>query len=280
MTNSSEAVSVGHRIVLAVEYDGSAYSGWQKQGSPELPTVQAKLESALSQVADQEIQVTCAGRTDSGVHATCQVVHFDTKIDRGNKAWVRGVNSLLPESVRVIWSQSSNAEFHSRFSATGRRYIYLIHQTSIASAMFSRYVTHLRTELNVDAMQRAAQYLLGEQDFTSFRAAGCQSKSSHRNVFSADWRKVGQLLVFDIHANAFLQHMVRNIVGSLIVVGRGEEDSDWIETLLQAKDRTQAAMTAPPEGLYLVQVDYPPEFNLPPCQNMPLLLHQVDHLGR
>ncbi len=271
---------MSHRIVLAVEYDGAAYSGWQRQSSPELPTVQAQLESALSQVADQDIQVTCAGRTDSGVHATCQVVHFDSTVDRGNKAWVRGVNSLLPESVRVIWSKTSNAEFHARFSATGRRYMYLIHQAPTASAMFSRYATHLRTELDIDAMRKGAQYLLGEQDFTSFRAAGCQSRSSHRNVFAADWRKVGQFLVFDIHANAFLQHMVRNIVGSLIVVGRGEEDSNWIESLLQARDRTQAAMTAPPEGLYLVQVDYSEEFNLPPCQQMPLLLNQVGQMGR
>lgn len=274
MTNSSEMVLESHRIALAVEYDGSEYSGWQKQGSPELPTVQSKLEAALSKVADQPIEVTCAGRTDAGVHATNQVIHFDSRIDRGAKAWVRGVNSLLPHSVRVLWSQVVDQEFHARFSATGRRYQYLIYQGDVASALFPKQVTHIRGDLDVDAMSEAAKHLLGEQDFTSFRAAGCQSRSPFRNVFSANWEKVGQFLVLNIHANAFLQHMVRNIVGSLLSVGRGEQSSDWIAELLKAKDRTQAAMTAPPEGLYLVQVDYPENFSLPQCVRAPLLLNQ------
>lgn len=275
MTDPTESGSKGQRIALAIEYDGSAYSGWQRQSSPDLPTVQAHLEAALSQVANHPIAVHCAGRTDAGVHATCQLLHFDSPVDRGNKAWVRGVNSLLPHTIRVVWSHGVDADFHARFSATGRRYFYLIHQAEVASAMFSRQLTHVRKALDVEAMQAAASHLLGEQDFTSFRAAGCQSNSPNRNVFSACWRQQGSLLVFDIHANAFLQHMVRNIVGSLMVVGRGEQEPDWIRQLLLARDRTQAAMTAAPEGLYLVEVDYPAECGLPRCRRVPLLVNEL-----
>lgn len=275
MIDSTESGSRGHRIALAIEYDGSAYSGWQRQSSPDLPTVQANLEAALSQVADHPIVVHCAGRTDAGVHATSQLVHFDSPIDRGDKAWVRGVNSLLPPTIRVVWSHVVDGDFHARFSATGRRYFYLIHQAAVASALFSRHVTHVRKALDVQAMAMAATYLPGEQDFTSFRAAGCQSNSPNRKVFSACWRQHGPLLVFDIHANAFLQHMVRNIVGSLMAVGRGEQDPGWIGELLQARDRTLAAMTAPPEGLYLVEVDYPPECGLPQCRRLPLLVAEL-----
>lgn len=272
MTDPTESGSRGHRFALAIEYDGSAYSGWQRQSSPEIPTVQAHLEAALSQVADYPIAVHCAGRTDAGVHATCQLVHFDSPVDRGDKAWVRGVNSLLPATIRVVWSRRVDGDFHARFSATGRRYFYLIHQAAVASALFPSHVTHVRKALDVQAMEQAAAHLTGEQDFTSFRAAGCQSNSPNRNVFSARWWQHGSLLVFDIHANAFLQHMVRNIVGSLMVVGRGEREPAWIGELLQARDRTLAAMTAPPEGLYLVEVDYPAACGLPRCRRMPLLV--------
>lgn len=275
MTDPTESGAIGHRIALAVEYDGSVYSGWQRQASPELPTVQANLESALSQIADTPVSVICAGRTDSGVHATSQLVHFDTPVDRGDKAWVRGVNSLLPATIRVLWSRQVDQAFHARFSATGRRYFYLIHQAEVASAMFSRHVTHVRKPLDVQAMDEASRYLLGEQDFTSFRAAGCQSNSPNRNVFGAHWRRCGPLLVFDIHANAFLQHMVRNIVGSLMAVGRGEQQPQWIRELLIARDRTQAAMTAPPQGLYLVAVDYPSDCGLPLCKRVPLLVKEL-----
>lgn len=272
MTDPTESGSREHRIALAIEYDGSAYSGWQRQSSPDLPTVQANLEAALSQVADHPITVHCAGRTDAGVHATSQLVHFDSPIDRGDKAWVRGVNSLLPPTIRVIWSHGVDSDFHARFSATGRRYFYLIYQAEVASALYYNHVTHVRKALDVQAMEKAAAHLSGERDFSSFRAAGCQSNSPNRNVFSAQWWQHGSLLVFDIHANAFLQHMVRNIVGSLMVVGRGERDPDWIRELLQARDRTLAAMTAPPEGLYLVEVDYPAVCRLPLCRRVPLLV--------
>ncbi len=245
------------RIALGIEYDGAAYSGWQKQKSPQQETVQQYIESALSKIADQEIVVTCAGRTDSGVHATCQVVHFDSEVDRGRKAWTEGVNSLLPKSIRVRWSREQDLDFHARFSALSRRYLYLVYCRDTESAMLHGKVTHNRRELNADAMHEAAQHLLGERDFSSFRAAGCQSKTAMRNVMHANIYRQGSFLIFDVKANAFLQHMVRNMMGSLMQVGRGEKDPAWIAELLSLMNRTLAAQTAPPDGLYLVGVDYP-----------------------
>ncbi|NKB31849.1 MAG: tRNA pseudouridine(38-40) synthase TruA [Pseudomonadales bacterium] len=260
------------RIALAVEYDGSAFSGWQKQASPELPTIQGALEHALSQVADSPITTTCAGRTDAGVHATCQVVHFDTPIDRGNKAWTMGVNSLLPEAIRVQWAQAVDDTFHARFSATARQYYYVIYTSKIASTVLRNKVTHSRQSLHVEIMHEAAQHLLGEQDFSSFRAAGCQSKSPNRFVAHARLFEQGPFLIFDIKANAFLQHMVRNIAGALMAIGRGEQSSNWIRELLEEKDRNLAGVTAPPDGLYLVAVDYPQENGLATDKRLPLFL--------
>ncbi|PCJ28698.1 MAG: tRNA pseudouridine(38-40) synthase TruA [SAR86 cluster bacterium] len=253
----------GCRIALGVEYDGANYSGWQKQLSPEQNTIQQNVERALSKVADTEVSVTCAGRTDSGVHATSQVIHFDCVIDRGLKAWVVGCNSLLPKTIRILWAKNVADDFHARFSARSRRYLYLIYQRKIESTMFVKRVTHERGSLNIEQMHEAAQCLLGEQDFTSFRAAGCQSRTAKRNVMHAKVYKSGQLIVFDIQANAFLQHMVRNIMGSLIKVGKGEQQAQWIAQLLKAKDRSLSAATALPHGLYLTGVDYPEEFKLP-----------------
>lgn len=260
------------RIALALEYDGSDFSGWQRQLSPEIPTVQQALESALSQVADTEIKTICAGRTDSGVHATCQVVHFDSPVERNEKAWTRGVNSLLPESVRVIWSKSVGEEFHARFSATARRYVYLMLCSRAGSAIHAGKLTTVHHQLNLPAMQKAADHLVGEQDFTSFRAAGCQSKTPFREVLSARMTSRGEIVYLDIQANAFLQHMVRNIVGALLAVGRGEQAPEWIGELLAARDRTRAGIAAPPDGLYLMQVDYPATFALPQTSRMPLLI--------
>lgn len=257
MSNSEYPSSKSTRIALGIEYDGAAYSGWQKQKSPQQETVQQYVESALSKIADEQIAVTCAGRTDSGVHATCQVVHFDSAIDRGEKAWTEGVNSLLPKSIRVRWSMVQDESFHARFSALSRRYLYLVYQRDMESAMLHGKATHTRSELNSQAMHDAAQHLLGEQDFSSFRAAGCQSKTPMRNVMHAKIYYQGGILIFDIRANAFLQHMVRNIMGSLMQVGRSEQSPEWIAELLALKDRTQAAQTAPPDGLYLVGVEYP-----------------------
>ena len=251
------------RIALRVEYNGAKFSGWQKQKSPLLATVQGALELALSKVADSTIVVVCAGRTDSGVHATAQIVHFDTPIDRGLKAWELGVNSLLPPTIRVTKALVVDDNFHARFSAVYRRYNYILHSRSIASALVSDLVTTQRRSLDVDGMNEGAQFLLGEQDFTSFRAAGCQSKTANRCVIEAFFSQRGEFLVFSICANAFLQHMVRNIMGSMLAVGSGDKTPQWIEDLLAAKDRSLAAITAPPQGLYLVEVGYPDDLLSP-----------------
>ncbi len=260
------------RIALGVEYDGSAFSGWQKQQSPELPTVQGALEKALSKVANCPITTLCAGRTDAGVHATSQVVHFDTPIDRGTKAWTQGVNSLLPRTVRVLWAQPVASDFHARFSALARRYHYVILQRDTESALLAGKVTPMRQQLDVAAMHEAAQFLLGEQDFSSFRAAGCQSNTANRNVHHARVAQCGPFVILDIQANAFLQHMVRNIAGSLLDIGHGKQPVEWLQELLQARDRTLASMTAPADGLYLTSVKYPAEAELPPSLNLPPVL--------
>lgn len=251
------------RIALTLEYDGSAFSGWQRQLSPAVATIQQEVEAALSKVANHPVTVICAGRTDAGVHATCQVIHFDCKIDRGEKAWVMGGNSLLPRSIRLLSATPVGDDFHARFSALSRRYLYMIYQRKIAPAILYKRATHVATSLDVEAMQTAAQHLLGERDFSSFRAAGCQSNSAWRNVIRADVSRRGTFVMLDIQANAFLQHMVRNIVGALLEVGTGRQSPDWIADLLGIRDRTRGAVTAPSDGLYLVQVEYPEQFPLP-----------------
>lgn len=261
-----------YRIALGVEYDGSDFAGWQKQADPDLPTIQQQLESALSQIADSTIELTCAGRTDRGVHATGQVVHFDCEINRGDKAWVTGTNSLLPSTIRVKWSQQVRNDFHARFSALARRYLYLIYDGPIAPALLSRQLTHHRQKLDLEAMENAAVCLIGEQDFTSYQAAGCQSKSSHRCVHWLRVMRKNRFIVIDIQANAFLQHMVRNIVGMLFEVGEGERDPSWAGELLALKDRTAGGVTAPATGLYLVSVTYPEESGLPETELGPSFL--------
>tara|TARA_B100000686_G_scaffold350752_1_gene447595 strand:+ start:1361 stop:2212 length:852 start_codon:yes stop_codon:yes gene_type:complete len=261
------------RIAMAIEYDGSVFSGWQRQLSPNLATVQGAIEKALSQVAGEVVVTHCAGRTDAGVHASCQVLHFDTKIDRGSKAWFMGVNSLLPKAVRVVWSRKVTENFHARFSATARRYCYVIYTANVASAILDSKVTHSYQELNSDAMDQGAQLLLGELDFSSFRAAGCQSKTPYRFVRHARVVKQGPFLIFDIKANAFLQHMVRNIAGALLEIGKGKRRPSWISELILAKDRKAAGIAAPPHGLYLIAIDYPKEHGLPVSYRLPLFLN-------
>jgi tRNA pseudouridine38-40 synthase len=261
-----------HRIALGIEYDGSPYSGWQKQKFPQQETVQEYIETALSKVADSNVVVSCAGRTDAGVHATCQVVHFDTEIDRGAKAWTQGVNSMLPRTIRVVWSRTQEDDFHARFSALSRRYLYLMYQRETQSAMLHGRASYSRRELDEVSMHVAAQHFLGEQDFTSFRAAGCQSKTAMRNVMHANVYRRGGFLIFDVKANAFLQHMVRNMMGSLLQVGRGDKGPAWIAELLSLQDRARAAPTALPDGLYLVGVEYPQSCDLPSEISQPDLL--------
>lgn len=258
------------RIALGIEYDGAQYYGWQRQR--EVPSVQEHLEKALSVIANHPVEVQCAGRTDAGVHGTGQVVHFDTSAERKMVAWTMGANANMPKNIAVRWAKAVPEEFHARFSATARRYRYIIYNHAYRPAILNQGVSHYHGDLDEEKMQIAGQYLLGENDFTSFRAAHCQSRSPWRNVMHLNVTRQGHFIVVDIKANAFVHHMVRNIVGSLIVVGRGEQPPEWIQWLLQAKDRNLAGATAKAEGLYLVEVDYPQEFNLPKVPVGPLFL--------
>ncbi len=272
MDRPSQATQQRHRIALQLEYDGSEFCGWQRQSSPRLATVQAALEKALGKIADSPIRVFCAGRTDRGVHATGQIVHFETPVDRGEKAWVMGTNSLLPAAVRVRWARPVTDGFHARFSAVSRRYLYLIYEADIATVHLDGRATRVGGTLDIDAMNRAGQHLQGEQDFSAFRAAGCQSSTPWRCL---EWLKVtrhGPFVVVDVQANAFLQHMVRNIVGMLFEVGHGKRSPDWAAELLRGRDRTAGPVTAPPQGLYLVKVCYPQRFGLPETSLGPLFL--------
>jgi tRNA pseudouridine38-40 synthase len=226
-------------------------------------TVQHEVEKALSIVADHEVRVVCAGRTDTGVHATGQVVHFDTHAQRQLKAWVMGVNTHLPDDVCVHWARPVDGDFSARFSATLRSYRYVIQQRAARPALCSRRVAWVYEKLNTAAMHDAAQALLGENDFSSFRASACQSEHAMRFMQSIDVTAAGGFVYIDVRANAFLHHMVRNIVGSLLKVGSGERPVAWIGELLALRDRTRAGPTAPAEGLYLVAVQYPDNYGLP-----------------
>ena len=276
MSNSESSPNSNARIALAIEYDGSAFNGWQKQSSPEVKTIQSTVETALSQIADSEISSVCAGRTDAGVHATCQVIHFDTPVDRGDKAWTRGANSLLPAAIRVLWARKVKPEFHARFSATERYYHYVLYQQETPSAIMAGRTTHVRESLDIPVMHEAAQALLGEQDFSVFRAAACQSNSPFRNISHASVTRQHGFIVFKVRANAFLQHMVRNIAGVLLDIGRGKRGADWVKELIACRDRTQSSMTAPPDGLYLVGVAYPSTFGLPSSTQTPAFLQGSD----
>ena len=245
------------RIALGIEYRGTAYHGWQKQASPSVPTIQGYLENAVARVANQDVKLFCAGRTDAGVHATAQVAHFDTAIDRGEKAWVMGVNSHLPKDIRVRWAKTVNDAFHARYSAIFRRYEYWIDNRKVGPGIFSGQITPYAFQLNESVMSAQAQALLGEQDFSSFRAASCQGGTPMRCVQAVSVARYGDKLCFTIQANAFLLHMVRNIVGALLEAGVGGQAENYIQSLLAQKDRTLAPPTAKPDGLYLVAVGYP-----------------------
>ncbi len=244
------------RWVLAVEYHGGAYQGFQRQASAK-KTIQGELESALSKVANCPVTLVCAGRTDAGVHATRQIVHFDTAAIREEKAWVEGVNTQLPGSIRVHAAYPAAPEFHARFSATARTYRYVTYCGRVRPAILTDTVTWMRTALDVSAMRSAAQCLVGEHDFSAFRASQCQAHSPVRRVHSIAIFSVGELIIVEIKANAFLHHMVRNVMGVLFEVGRGIREAQWVATVLASRDRRRAAATAPPFGLYLVGVDYP-----------------------
>lgn len=242
------------RIALGLEYDGSGFCGWQSQAGG--GAVQDAVESALSIVADAPTRVVCAGRTDAGVHALAQVVHFDTEAVRPDTAWVRGVNAHLPASVAVRWAQPVSSEFHARFSARGRRYRYVLLNRAERPALMARRVGWFHRPLDADAMAAGASLLLGEHDFSAFRAIECQAKSPVKTLRRADVARHGNLLVFDFEASAFLHHMVRNMVGALVYVGKGAYPPAWIGELLAGRDRARAAPTFEACGLYFAAVDY------------------------
>ena len=259
------------RIALGVEYCGTRLRGFQKQ-KHDPHTVQETLEKGISAVAAEPVTLVCAGRTDAGVHATRQVIHFDTRALRPQKAWIQGVNTQMPFDVRVHWAQEIPAQFHARFSARQRTYRYLIHSAPTRSAQASSEVTWTDHTLDLSAMRAGARYLIGEHDFSSFRASQCQAKSPVRRLLKLDIGRVGQLIVLEVSATAFLHHMVRNIAGVLMAVGRGDYPAEWVGEVLAARDRSAASVTAPPHGLYLVDVEYPPEFTLPFVEPGPLLV--------
>lgn len=250
------------RIALCLEYDGRAFHGWQTQ--PSGNTVQDALEKALSEIAGARIAVTCAGRTDAGVHASAQVVHFDCAAERTLSAWVRGANALLPDAVAVRWAHAVPEDFHARFSARGRRYRYVLLNRPQRPGLAGGRVGWYHAPLDLEAMQAAAARLLGEHDFSAFRAAECQAKSPVKTLREALIQSFGDLVLFDFEASAFLHHMVRNMVGSLVYVGKGKHPPQWIDELLAMRDRKHAAPTFAPDGLYLSGVTYEPHWSLPP----------------
>ncbi|AUI66058.1 MULTISPECIES: tRNA pseudouridine(38-40) synthase TruA [Glaesserella] len=258
------------KIALGIEYDGSRYFGWQRQQN--VDSVQQKLEEALSIIANSPCEVFCAGRTDAGVHGTGQVVHFETVSNRPLQSWCFGTNTHLPDDIAVKWAVEVSEDFHARFSATARRYRYIIYNHKLRSAILPKGVSHYYHPLDHEKMHQAGQFLLGENDFSSFRAAQCQSHTPWRNVHHLNVTRERDYIIVDIQANAFVHHMVRNIVGSLIEVGQGKQPTEWIKWLLDQKDRTLAAPTAKAEGLYLVDVIYPEQFGIPKSRLGPLFL--------
>lgn len=250
------------RLAAGIEYDGSAFCGWQQQ-QPGVRTVQEAVERAFSKVADHAVTVVCAGRTDAGVHATGQVIHFDTEARRADRSWVLGANANLPEDVTVHWVRPVSDDFHARFSARARRYRYVILNRWVRPAILRRRVTWFHKPLDVERMQAGGQHLLGEHDFSSFRALACQAKSPVRELRLLEVSRAGDFVAIDVVANAFLHHMVRNIAGVLMAVGTGERDPDWVRDLLGVRDRTVAGVTAPADGLYFVRVSYEPHHGLP-----------------
>jgi len=251
------------KVAAIVEYHGANFHGWQRQNHHPEPTIQAALEDALSKIANEPISVVCAGRTDAGVHATTQVIHFETNAKRSSHNWVRGTNTQLPAGIAVRWIDEVNEDFHARFSATARRYRYLIYNHEVKQGLLHDQLTWCRFPLDEVKMNEAAQALLGEHDFTSYRAKHCQSRTPFRNIHSISVKRYGEIVMLEVQANAFLYHMIRNIAGVLIPIGVGDKPVEWCGELLAGKDRAVAGVTAPSAGLYFVGVDYPSHFEIP-----------------
>lgn len=249
------------RIALGVQYDGSAWHGWQSQ--PHRRTVQDALEDALTRFADRPVRVSCAGRTDAGVHALGQVIHFDCDATRTLQGWVRGVNALLPTSIAVGWASEIDRSFDARFDAVARTYHYLLLVQPYRSPHWVGRAGWTHTPLAIDAMQAACAALIGTHDFSAFRSAECQAKSPVKTMMIASVQGHDRFVRFTFKASAFVQHMVRNLVGTLVAIGRGRQEVGWVDTLLAGRDRTVAAPTFMPDGLYLARVEYPPRVALP-----------------
>jgi len=253
------------RIALGIEYDGTAYNGWQRQLTGD--GVQECVERALSKVANEPVEIICAGRTDTGVHASGQVVHFDTNSERSSRGWLLGANSDLPADVNVTWVQPVSDDFHARFSAIVRTYRYLILNRFERSALHRDRAWWVYDQLDIERMQKAAKSLLGEHDFSGYRAAACQASTPVRNISHLALAQRGPWIELEVTANAFLQHMVRNIMGTLVMIGRGDESPGWAAKILESRDRKKGGIAAPPHGLTLVSVAYPDEFDLPADPN-------------
>lgn len=249
------------KLAAWLEYKGTHYHGWQNQENVS-STVQHCIERAISTVANEKIDVICAGRTDKGVHATGQVIHFDTTSQRKLHEWLFGSNSYLPNDIRIKWFKEVEEDFHARFSAISRRYCYVIANQRTAPGLFHDYLTWIPYPLDISRMQQAAQYLLGEHDFTSFRASQCQAHSPIRTINHLNIKQNGQFIAIDIAANGFLHHMVRNIAGVLLAIGSGKMPPNWADEVLKATDRKAGDITARANGLYLIHVEYPAVFNV------------------
>jgi len=250
------------RLALSLEYDGTAFMGWQRQ-SHAGRTVQACLEAAIAKVADHPVEVVCAGRTDAGVHATGQVTHFDSPVRRHLRGWLLGINSNLPADVAVNWIQDVPEEFHARYRACARHYRYSILNRLTRPAIMRSQMTWIRHQLDEERMRTAAKFLLGEHDFSAFRAVECQARSPVRSVHRLDVRRDGDGVLIDVVADGFLHHMVRNIVGVLLAIGAGKQDTEWAQRVLAGRDRSLGGVTAPPQGLCFTAVLYPAAYNIP-----------------
>ncbi len=257
------------KYAIGIEYAGANYCGWQQQ--KHCVSIQQHLQEAIEFVANHPVQLVCAGRTDAGVHAMEQIAHFESDSNREYRAWILGSNCRLPRDIRIKWIVAVDSDFHARYGAIARSYRYIIINSRVPSAVFHDRCHWDFRPLDNDLMHKTAQGLLGEHDFSSFRAAGCQAKSANRNIHSVEIIRRGELVYIDIKANAFLYHMVRNIVGSLVLVGCGEKTADWYVQLLAARDRNQAGVTAPAAGLYLLRAYYPDLFKFPGPAQKPVL---------
>jgi len=263
---------------MCLSYNGSSYHGWQAQKCG-LSTIQQHVEAAVSKVADQLVKVICAGRTDKGVHSSYQVIHFDTSAKRNPRSWVFGTNANLPQGISISWAGAVGDSFHARFSAKSRRYQYIIFNHPIRPASFAGELTWCHEKLNAKLMHDAAQSLVGEHDFTSFRAVGCQAKSPIRTLEHLKVKRYSDVIVLDVKGNAFLHHMIRNIAGVLIDIGSGKMETSWCAEVLAAKDRTQGGVTASPKGLYLSDVEYSPEYQIPGSIGVPSIIQAMINAG-